>query len=98
MFHLMFQHRFGQFEKVPNFVVNEALSCLIRSNMHAVSVCFCNPLNYKTHYRIFKVSTQAFNACMFTCVYRFLFVSCCFCKTEWLPFSWQGLWAPFFIW
>ena len=50
--------------------------------MHAVFVCFRNPLNYDTDYGIFSMLIRSFNACVYTRVCLYLF-----CKTEWLPFS-----------
>ena len=77
MFCLVLQCRFRQFEKVPNFVLGQALSSSCdRStvyahsniNIHAVSVGFGNPSNYDTDYRIFNVPMCSFNACIYTCV------------------------------
>ena len=36
------------------------------SNMHVVSACFRNPLNYDIYYRIFKLPSFS-NACVYTC-------------------------------
>ena len=69
-------------------------------------LCFRNPPNYDTDYRIFNVPTRSFNACVNIPVCLYLF-----CKTDWLPFSlgveggWglgapcfirEGPWAPFY--
>ena len=66
-----------------------------RSSMHAVFVCFRNPPNYDMDHRVFNVPTRSFNACIYTRVCLYLF-----CKTEWLPISWEGgvgvAWGPFF--
>ena len=56
-----------------------------RYNIHMVSVCFLNLLNYDTDYRIVNMPTQSFNACIYTCVCLYSF-----CKSECLPFSWKG--------
>ena len=38
----------------------------VHTSMHAVSVCFHNPLSQDTDDRIFTVPTSSFNACVYT--------------------------------
>ena len=69
MFHWALQVWFHQFEKVPNFVVGQALSCLTLQVTNffmqymftliciAASACFHYPLNCDMDYRIFNMPT-----------------------------------------
>ena len=54
MFRWVLQCWLHQSENVPNFMVNQAVSCITlqATNMHTVFVCFRNPQNYDTDYRI----------------------------------------------
>ena len=91
----------------PTSLYESTVYVHIRSNMHVVSVYFCNPPNLDTDYRIFNVPTWSFNPCIYTgvCLHMFAFTysvrlnGCLFQGGGGAgPFSLiqeEGPWAPF---
>ena len=89
MFHWALQCLFRLLEKFqtswlakhcPVLLLRQATSLYISTvyihtlfNMHAASVCFCNPPNYDMDYRIFNVPTWSFNVCIHTHEFAFIY-------------------------
>ena len=113
MFHWALQCWFCQFEKVPNFVSGQAfvLSYPVGDQLLFIEVkcvftlicirylCVSLIRQTDTKYKIFKVPTWSFNACVYTCV---LFAEViysvplngCFLGVRWGVGAWAPLWNP----
>ena len=76
----------------PTSLYESTVYVHIRSNMHVVSVYFCNPPNLDTDCRIFKVPTHSYNACGYARVCLHVF-----CNLDWMAAFFMGEGALSFV-